>query len=61
MSCIKLSTVVSPQNIRSIKLYHFKYVTLENHILKSGKRFCGFVYTNNNAKQTHLFVLFLRT
>jgi len=54
-----LSTAVSPQNIQSIKLSHFKYVTLENHILKSGKRCGGFIYRNNNAKQAHLFLLFL--
>ena len=55
-----ISTVVSPQNIQSIKLSHFKDVTLENRILKSGKPFCDFVYTNNNAKQTHRIVLFIR-
>jgi hypothetical protein len=53
-----LSTIASSQNIQSIKLSHLKYVTLESHILKGGKRFCGFVDTNNNAKQT-IFVLFL--
>jgi hypothetical protein len=56
-----LYTIVSFQNIQSIKLSHLKYVTLENHILKSGKRFCGFVDTNNNAKQTHFLSCFYIT